>query len=169
MIFLTIGSHEPFDRLVQAVDEWSSYTAQTHEIVAQVVSPASGAYIPKNFEMIPHLSPRNYEELILQADLIVSHAGMGSILTAFTHGKPIVIMPRRGHLRETRNDHQYTTIKNLKERPGLFIAEDETELSDVIEATLAENRADRQARLSPVADAKFTDAIRSFIVSRRER
>ena len=167
MIFLTIGSHEPFDRLVQAIDEWSGQTAQTHEIVAQVISPASGAYIPKNFEITPHLSPREYEARILEADLIVSHAGMGSILTAFTHGKPIVIMPRRGHLRETRNDHQYTTIKKLQKRSGLFIVEDETEFSDVIETALAENPDDGQPYLSPVADAKFTDAIRSFIVSSR--
>lgn len=165
MIFLTIGTHEPFDRLVKAVDEWIGHTTQDHEIVAQVVSPASGAYIPKNFEMTPHFSPRDYDEQILQADLIVSHAGMGSILTAFTHGKPIVIMPRRGHLRETRNDHQYTTVKNLKKRPGLFIAEDETAFSDVIEAALASNSDDGQPRLSPVADADFTDALRNFILS----
>ena len=169
MIFLTIGSHEPFDRLVQAVDEWRDHTAHTHEIVAQVVSPASGAYMPRNFKMTPHLSPREYEARILEANLIVSHAGMGSILTAFTHGKPIVIMPRRGHLRETRNDHQYTTIKNLKPRPGLFIAEDEAEFANVIESALAVNSDDGQPRLSPVADEKFIDAIRSFILSSGSR
>ncbi len=165
MIFLTIGTHEPFDRLVQAVDEWNSDKGRRHEIVAQVVSPASGAYIPKNFEMTPHLSPREYEGLILQADLIVSHAGMGSILTAFTHGKPIVIMPRRGHLRETRNDHQYTTVKNLKKRPGLYIAEDETRFADVIEAALSESHSNGQPNLPPVADQEFTDALRRFILS----
>jgi len=167
VIFLTIGTHEPFDRLVQAVDEWITHAAQPHEIVAQAISPASGAYIPRNFEMTPHLSPHEYEARIHDADLIVSHAGMGSILTAFTHGKPIVIMPRRGHLRETRNDHQYTTIKNLGERPGLFIAKDETEFAHVIETALAAHSEGGQPHLSPVADAEFTDALRSFIVSSR--
>jgi len=165
VIFLTIGTHEPFDRLVKAVDDWIIDKGQGHEVVAQVLSPASDAYIPKNFEMTPHLSPRDYEELILQADLIVSHAGMGSILTAFTHGKPIVIMPRRGHLRETRNDHQYTTVKNLKKRPGLFIAEDETKFADAIGAALSESHSNGQPYLPPVADSEFTDALRGFILS----
>ena len=165
MIFLTIGTHEPFDRLVQAVDEWKSDKGQGHEVVAQVVSPALDAYIPKNFEITPHLSPRDYESLILQADLIVSHAGMGSILTAFTHGKPIVIMPRRGHLRETRNDHQYTTTKNLNKRPGLFIAEDETKFADVIEAALSESHTHGQPQLQSVANPELTDALRRFILS----
>lgn len=167
MIFLTIGTHEPFDRLVQAVDEWIDQASEKHEVVAQVISPTSGAYIPKNFEMIPHLSPRDYEDKILHADLIISHAGMGSILTAFTHAKPILIMPRRGHLRETRNDHQYATVKNLKKRPGLFIAKDETEFPDVVETALAASSGDGQPHLSPVADAKFTDALRSFILYSR--
>lgn len=168
MIFLTIGTHEPFDRLVQAVDEWMDRKAQTHQIVAQAISPTSGAYSPRNFELTPHLSPRDYEERILRAELIVSHAGMGSILTAFTHGKPIVIMPRRGHLRETRNDHQYTTVKNLKERPGLFVARDETEFPGVMERALAAIAGGGLPRLSPVADTEFTDALRAFILSSKQ-
>jgi UDP-N-acetylglucosamine transferase subunit ALG13 len=162
---LTIGTHEPFDRLIQAVDEWISQSSENHEIVAQAISPASKAYSPRNFGLTPYLSPRDYEENILRAGLIVSHAGMGSILTAFTHGKPIVIMPRRGHLRETRNDHQYTTVKNLKKRPGLFVAKDETEFPDAVEAALAAASSSVLPHLSPVADEKFTDALRGFILS----
>ena len=165
MIFLTIGTHEPFDRLVRVADKWIEQTSHEHELVAQAVSPTSGAYNPKSFKMIPHLSPADYEERILQADLIVSHAGMGSILTAFTHGKPIVIMPRRGHLRETRNDHQYTTVKNLPKRPGLFVAQDEIEFPNVMDKALAAITSSVPPHLSPVADSGFTDALRSFLIS----
>ena len=165
MIFLTIGTHEPFDRLVRALDVWADQTARKHEIFAQIVSPASGAYRPKNFETVTHLTPADYEAQILQADLIVSHAGMGSILTAFTHGKPIVIMPRRGHLRETRNDHQYTTVKNLAKRPMLFVAEDETEFSIVMNHALENIASGTPQRLSAVADTDFTDALHRFLLS----
>lgn len=165
MIFLTIGTHEPFDRLARAVDVWVDQTSPKHEIFAQIVSPTSGAYRPRNFETVAHVPPAEYEERIIQADLIVSHAGMGSILTAFTHGRPIVIMPRRGHLRETRNDHQYTTVKHLKKRAGLFVANDETEFSGVMNKALETILGDTPPHLSPVADTGFTDAIRSFLLS----
>lgn len=115
--------------------------------------------------MIAHLSPSEYEDQIKKADLIVSHAGMGTILTAFTHGKPIVIMPRRGHLLETRNDHQYTTVKNLAERPGLFVAEDETQLSAVMDKAISSSANFVTQRLPAVADAGFTDALRDFLLS----
>jgi len=170
LIFLTIGTHEPFDRLVRALDNWAEQTPQQpHEIVAQVVSPISGAYKPRHFDMIPHLTPAEYEAQIAGADLIVSHAGMGSILTAFTHGKPLVIMPRRGHLRETRNDHQYTTVKSLGARPGLFVAQDETELPAVMDTALAAITGDTPPRLSGVADRGFTDALRDFLLSSKPR
>ncbi|MDT8392106.1 MAG: glycosyltransferase [Lentisphaeria bacterium] len=168
MIFLTIGTHEPFDRLVRALDDWCDQNTGHHEIIAQVVSPATDAYRPRHFDTVAHLSPKDYEAHICTADLIVSHAGMGSILTAFTHGKPIVIMPRRGHLRETRNDHQYTTVSNLKARPGLFVAEDEAALPAVMDKALATIASAAPPCLSDVADPGFTTALREFILSSRQ-
>lgn len=165
MIFLTIGTHEPFDRLVRAFDDWLGQSAQQHEVVVQAVSPVIDAYRPRYFDTVAHLSPEDYETHIRAADLIVSHAGMGSILTAFTYGKPIVIMPRRGHLHETRNDHQYTTFRSLKARPGLFLAEDETALSAVMYQALIAIENSVPPRLSDVADPGFTNALRTFILS----
>lgn len=168
MIFLTIGTHEPFDRLVRALDDWLDQSTERHEIVAQVIFPATGAYRPRHFETVAHLSPGDYEAHVHAADLIVSHAGMGSILTAFTHGKPIVIMPRRGHLHETRNDHQYTTVRNLKARPGLFVAEDEAALPAVMDKALATIASVAPPCLPDVADPGFTTALRDFIFSSRQ-
>ncbi|MFX0547524.1 glycosyltransferase [Roseovarius sp. S1116L3] len=164
MIFLTIGTHEPFDRLAKAVDEWASQASRDHEIIAQVISPPTDAYVPEHFDMIAHMSPAQYENQIKRSDLIVSHAGMGTILTAFTHGKPIVIMPRRGHLNETRNDHQYTTIKSIPRRPGLFVAEDEDQFSDVMNRAVESVANTPLQRLSAVADTEFTDGLRSFLL-----
>ena len=168
MIFLTIGTHEPFDRLLHAFDDWLGQHADQHEVVVQAASPVIDAYRPRYFDTIAHLSPEDYEAHIRAADLIVSHAGMGSILTAFTYGKPIVIMPRRGHLRETRNDHQYTTFRSLKARPGLFFAEDETALPAVMDRALAAITDAAPPCLPDVADPGFTTALREFIFSSRQ-
>lgn len=165
MIFLTTGTHEPFDRLVRALDDWLDRRAARHDIVAQVVSPATDAYVPRHFETVAYLAPQAYEAAIQAADLIVSHAGMGSILTAFTHSKPIVIMPRRGHLRETRNDHQYTTVRNLKMRPGLFVAEDETAFPSVMDSAVATIASAALPSLPGLADPGFTSALRDFIIA----
>ena len=50
------------------------------------------------------------------------------------HGAPIVVMPRRGALRETRNDHQIATAVALSAQGRVSVAMDETELAGVLDA-----------------------------------
>lgn len=164
MIFLTIGTHEPFDRLVRAVDDWCVGPGAGQEIFGQITEPHANGYRPKNFEWVSRLSPTDYAARFARADIILSHAGMGSIITALQAGKPIVVMPRRGHLRETRNDHQYTTVQMLGRRPGIYVAEDETRLAETLGRALAEGDHATGRRLPELADTAFTDALRAFLL-----
>ena len=163
MIFLTIGTHEPFDRLIRAVDDWCAAHGTGAQIFGQITDPKPGAYRPQYFDWVARLSPQEYNRRFTAAVLIVSHAGMGSILTALHHATPIVVMPRRGHLRETRNDHQFTTVRMLGSRPGIYVAEDETHLGTVIERALAAAQAPQADPISAFADATFTDSLRAFL------
>lgn len=168
MIFLTIGTHEPFDRLVRAVDEWCGGPGAGRDLFGQITAPHAGGYEPKHFEWVSRLSPVDYAARFAAADLILSHAGMGSIINALQAGKPIVVMPRRGHLRETRNDHQYTTVRMLGDRPGIYVAEDETRLAETIDRALAELHAPDRPRIPELAEAAFTDALRAFLLGQNK-
>lgn len=163
LIFLTIGTHEPFDRLVRAVDEWCASRNTGAQVFGQITDRRPGAWHPQHFDWVARLSPQEYEKCFSAARLIVSHAGMGSILTALRYAKPIVIMPRRGHLRETRNDHQFTTMRMLGDRPGIHVAEDEVHLGPVLDRVLAEGSTPRAAPIPALADSHFTDALRAFL------
>lgn len=165
MIFLTIGTHEPFDRLVRAVDDWAGQPGDRPEIFGQITAPGPGAYRPQNFEWVNWLAPTDYATRFAAAALVVSHAGMGSILTALHTGKPIVVMPRRGQLRETRNDHQYTTVRMLGDRPGIYVAEDESRIADVLDRAVADLAQTQTTQPIPAfAQPRLTDAIRNFIL-----
>lgn len=160
MIFVTVGTHEPFERLLRAVDEWLA----THEAPIPFFGQTSGkGYQPTRFEFVDRLSPTEYQAQFNSADLIISHAGMGTILTALNMGKPIIIMPRRGHLSETRNDHQYTTVKHLGDRPGVYVAKDETEFGAVLSRALANIEDTAGPAVPDVAPVAFTNALRTFI------
>lgn len=163
MIFLTIGTHEPFDRLIRAVDDWCAAGSTGAQVFGQITDPKPGAYRPQHFEWIARLSPQEYGQRFAAAGLIVSHAGMGSILTALHHATPIVVMPRRGHLRETRNDHQFTTVRMLGGRPGIYVAEDETHLGPVMARALADAQASHAEPIPAFANVDFTDALRAFL------
>lgn len=123
MILLTIGTQLPFDRLVKAVDDIA--LSINDEIYGQI---GAGKYEPRNFEFCRTMKPADFDKQFQRARVIVSHAGIGSILTARKFGKPIVIFPRRAVHGEHRNDHQLATCDHLKDRSGIYVAVDDGEL-----------------------------------------
>lgn len=155
-LFVTVGAQMPFDRLVKAVDEWATGRDDV-EIFAQT---GEEGYAPVNFQSDALCSPTEFRERLLWADLLVAHAGMGSILQALQFGKPILVMPRKGSLRETRNDHQVATAIRFKEMGKVRVAMDERELgqllSDVDGIGGAQVISDR-------ASDELIAALRSFI------
>lgn len=162
MIFLTVGTQLPFDRLVKALDSWAGARGRS-DIFGQIADPGPEGYRPKNFPFTANVPPADFQQRCRDAALIVAHAGMGSLITAMTFGKPILVMPRRGHLNEHRNDHQFATAEKLGNRPGVAVALDEAELAAKLDAMAAEGTADA-AGLPPFADEKLIAAVRSAIL-----
>ena len=131
MIIVTVGMQLGFDRLIAAMDALAPDLAMP--VIAQT---GKGSYAPRNMEARAKISPAEFEALVSQARLIVSHAGIGTVLTAARCRKPIVLMPRRADLGEHRNDHQLATVAKLTGRPGILVAADETALGTRIEQGL---------------------------------
>lgn len=121
-IFLTVGSQMPFDRLTLAVARWAQGRSDLR-VQAQTGRSRLGTRDTAGISCVLTLSPAEYLRAYRQADLIIAHAGMGSILTALELGRPLVVMPRRGHLKETRNDHQFDTALQLIQLGTAGVAE----------------------------------------------
>lgn len=169
MIFLTTGTQLSFDRLVRAVDEWAEVAAPSCEIVAQVLPPSQDPYVPRHFKPLARLSPADYAEVFSKARLVVSHAGMGTILTALTQGKHICIMPRQLKYNEHRNDHQLATVERLRDHPGLFRARDEEELPGCLDAAMRDLAASPNTGIDSFASSEFTNRICDFLLSSKPR
>lgn len=157
MILATVGAQMPFPRLISALDEWAIARDRT-DVFAQI-GPTSDH--PHRLHWVNFLSPREFRAKVQQADAVIAHAGMGTIITALCLRKPIIVMPRRGDLLETRNDHQIATAAQFASRSGFVVAQDRDELFD---------RLDRLAELSApqgianVASDELLGAVRSFIL-----
>jgi len=157
VIFLTVGAQMPFDRLVRAVDDWAVSRSRT-DVFGQI---GAAGYTPRGIKHCEFLEPADFVRRVSEAQVIVAHAGMGSIITALTSGTPIVIMPRRAKLRETRNDHQFATAQRFAARDGVYVAMDERELC------LALDRVEELSANAPIgaeASDRLINRIRSFII-----
>lgn len=159
MILVTVGMQLGFDRLIKAMDALAPTLGQT--VIAQT---GKGAYQPANMQARISIAPAEFERLVAEANLIVSHARIGTVLTAARFEKPILLFPRRAALGEHRNDHQLATVRNLAGRPGILVAEEEAELPARIAAGLA--LEDWAAAPSPTAQ-QLHEAVSQFIRTAR--
>ena len=126
MIFVTVGTQEPFDRLIIALDEIAPQLGGV-KIVAQV---SNSSYTPENIQTIDFISPLLFNNYFKQAKLIISHAGMGTIISALEQAKPILVFPRLAKLKEHRNDHQLATARAFEKLNYIYVAYNEKELKE---------------------------------------
>ena len=155
MIFVTVGAQMAFDRLIEWVDDWAVEEGR-QDVVAQI-GPSS--YQPRQIEVVPFMSPPEFRQRLAEADAIIAHAGMGSIINALELGKPIVVVPRRSALGETRNDHQVATARRLAEE-GLVLEADTPERLREQMKKLAGPK--RSASISESAQDSLIERLRDF-------
>lgn len=156
MIFVTVGTQIPFDRLLRTVDEWAD-ASQRDDVFAQV---GESRYTPRRIEAVPTLTPADFSARFEAASAVVAHAGMGTILGCLQYGKPVIVMPRRASLGEHRNEHQLATARRLGERGLVHVAMDEDELLTYLERV---DRLEPLGRISDQASPELLAAIREFL------
>jgi len=160
VIFVTVGSMFPFDRLVRAMDAWAAAHPE-EEVLAQI---GDGGFEPSHMRWQSLLDRGTFDDTVRRARLVVAHAGVGSVVTARTLGRPVVVLPRRRQLGEHTSDHQVETVGWLRGRPGIHVADGEGDLA----ARIAEAAGDEAAgTLRQTADPCLLRDLRGFVLRRR--
>jgi UDP-N-acetylglucosamine transferase subunit ALG13 len=158
VIFVTVGAQMPFDRLIRAVDDWAVHR-QRDDVFAQI-GPTE--LKPNRIATTRFIDPQEFRRRVNEARIVIAHAGMGSIITALELGKPILVMPRRGDLRETRNDHQVATARQFERSGRIVVAMNEQELTDKLDMLDAMSGSEPVA---PQASPQLIAAVRGFLES----
>jgi UDP-N-acetylglucosamine transferase subunit ALG13 len=161
MIFLTVGTQEPFDRLVRAVDAWAA--TRDVPVFGQLGRLTADSYRPVNFPFESFITADEFQERLEASRLMVGHAGMGSIISALTFGRPLLMMPRSAALGEHRNEHQLATAARFAGRPGIHVAQTAESVAPMIDRLLAAGRQGAEGQLPPHASPELISAIRDFI------
>jgi UDP-N-acetylglucosamine transferase subunit ALG13 len=158
MIFVTVGTQLPFDRLVGAVNDWA--TENPGQTVLAQTGLGRDDYAALTCQS--NLDQTEFRAALEAADVVVAHAGMGSILMAAEAGKPIIIMPRRADMAEHRNDHQRDTAAKMASLSNVHVVETADELSAALTRILSQGAA-RQSTLTATAQPQLLATLRDFI------
>jgi len=130
MIFVTVGTQvEPFKRLLKAVDEEIEKGTIKDTVIVQ-----AGCTKYKSDNMIIHdyLPMEVFDEYMDQADLIICHGGVGSILGGLNRKKKVIAAARLKKYKEHVNDHQTQIIDNFIKQGYIIGIKDMSELGDAI-------------------------------------
>ena len=161
MIFLTVGTLFPFDRLVRAVDD-----AVASGIIEQPVFAQIGRtkFTPKNIEYVEVIDKHTFDNKMAASDYIISHAGIGSITMALENAKPLLVMPRMKRYREHVNDHQVVTARKFEELGHILVAYEARDLPEGMRKL--KNFIPRERKVSPEA---VVDRIHRFLNSLQDQ
>jgi UDP-N-acetylglucosamine transferase subunit ALG13 len=112
LIFATVGTHhQPFDRFVRV----ALAIARDEQLVIQ---HGHTARVPAGPSVQWHqwLAPEDMAALMRAADVVITHAGVASIVDAVRAGHRPIVVPRRQHLGEHVDDHQLQIVRALEEQ-----------------------------------------------------
>ena len=131
MIFVCVGSRKyQFDRLLEKIDELVRENKLKEEVFAQI---GQSNYIPKHYRYARYMSPDDFHQRQIDADLIISHGGTGALVNALKLGKKVIAVPRLAKNKEHIDDHQIQVCDMLEKQQYLKVVYDMSGLRNAIQ------------------------------------
>lgn len=131
MIFLCVGSREyQFDRLLKKMDELVEENKLDEEVFAQI---GQSNYIPRQYRYVRYMSPDDFHQRQIDADLIISHGGTGALVKALKLGKRVIAVPRLAKYKEHIDNHQIQVCDILEKQQYLKVVYDMSAMYDAIQ------------------------------------
>lgn len=131
MILVTLGTQDKsMVRLLEAIDKEIERGTIKDKVLVQA---GYTKYKSKNMEIFKSVSSDRLEELIDEASLIITHGGVGSILTALKHNKKVIATPRLSKYNEHTNDHQKQIVEEFGKMGYILPLKDLTKLNKILE------------------------------------
>lgn len=131
MIFVTLGTQDKsFTRLLEAIDREIEKGNIKDKVIVQA---GLTKYSSPNMEILDLVSEDEFDKLIDQCDLLITHGGAGSILSGIKKNKKIIAAARLAKYKEHTNDHQKQIIKEFSNKGYILELRDFNSLGKLIE------------------------------------
>jgi len=151
VIFVTVGTNEArFDRLLKALED---LPAGTDMFVQHGPSPIR----PAGATCTDYISFDEMSERIRRAQVVVTHAGVGSVLTALLNGARPIVVPRLQRFGEAVDDHQLEFGRRASAAGFVTLVED----ADTLLAAITRHQETTPPPPSP--DERLVADLRGFL------
>lgn len=114
MIFVTLGTQDkPFTRLLKKLDEMIEKGIICDDEI--IVQAGCTKYKSPHMTIISYIDMGEFNSYIEKSDLIIAHAGVGTIINSINHGKKVLTVARRKKYGEHENDHQVEITQKFEQ------------------------------------------------------
>ena len=130
MILVLLGTqNNSFYRLLEEIDKNIEDGTIKENVIVQ-----SGftRYKSNNMEIFDLIPLEKLDNLIDEANLIITHGGVGSIIDSLKREKKIIAVPRLKEHKEHVNNHQIEVIQEFARKQFLIGIQDVTELKEAL-------------------------------------
>lgn len=129
MILVTLGTQDKeFKRLLDIIEDAIEKDIIKEEVVVQA---GSTKYDSKNMKIFDVIPMNEFDKLMKKCDILITHGGVGSIITGLKNNKKIIAMARLKIYKESANDHQLQIIDNFS-KEGYLLKLDNNNLAEVL-------------------------------------
>lgn len=130
MILVTLGTQDKsFSRLLDAVQKQIDAGVIKDEVIVQA---GYTKYESNDMEIFDYIPLQKFDELMEKCDLLITHAGIGSIVTALKKGKKVIAAARLAEYQEHTNDHQLQIANSFGNDGYILFLDDFDKLGDMI-------------------------------------
>lgn len=130
MIFVTLGTQDKgFSRLLDAIEK----QIENGNIKEKVIVQAGYTdYVSNNMEILKLIPMDKFDRYIKECDLLITHAGVGSIMTGLKNNKKVIAAARLKEYNEHTNDHQTEIAEQFSKEGYILYLEDFDKLDDLL-------------------------------------
>ena len=131
MIFVTLGTNDKqFTRLLDACEKAIEEKVITDRVVVQA---GFTKYESKNMEIFDYMDRDQFSTFMNSADLVITHGGVGTIMTALKERKKILAAARLSEYHEHVNDHQIQLLTSFEKEGYLIYMHDLSDIKPYLE------------------------------------
>ena len=134
MILVLLGTqNNSFHRLLKEIERNIENGNIKEEVIVQAgYTKFEPTTKKRKIEIFDTISKKELDKLIEKANFVISHGGVGSMVTANQKGKKVIAVPRYKKYNEHVNDHQIDTIKIFEKKGYVLLSENVEDLECVL-------------------------------------
>ena len=186
MIFVSLGTQDkPFNRIIDYILKLKEEIKELEdiEIIFQIgqtkLSEEEKSKIEKlnektnekkinkeekNITVFNMLKPEDMKKYIINSSIVITHAGVGTIIECIENNKDIIVLPRKEENGEHVNNHQEEIAFEM-EKNGLLYKVDTYEKMQEIVIELIKNSNNKKEKRYISNNEKFNDILIDYLES----